>query len=150
MGTDPADREFGYRTELRKGGWLGIADDDLIVAREDDPAVRVALDDIEEVTRQQFDWFTIVLGLAIVGFGIYQFGPHPLGSLAFVAFGVVTLLWAYRTREEMYVRVVNRPEPLVVYPTDANEFYDAVGEALHGDATSAAGPRPDPGTGDTY
>lgn len=143
MGTDLADVEFGYRTELRKGGWLGIADDALFVVRDDDPPVRVALDDIEEVTRQQFDWFLIVLGLAIVGFGVYQASPHPLGAIAFIAFGVVTLLWAYRDREEIYVRVENRPEPLDVYPADADGFYGAMDEALHGEASSAE-------PGDTY
>ena len=80
----------------------------------------------------QLDWFTVVLGLGIVGFGLFQLRAHPLGALAFVAFGVVTLYWAYRNREEIYVRVRNRPRPLAVYPADPDGFYEAMDEALHG------------------
>lgn len=113
-GTSPDDDRFEFTTDLRRGGWVGVTSSALVVAT--DEQYRVAADDIEEVTFEDVDWFVAILGLVVVGYGLYSVQFDALFGLAFAVVGVVSLALTYRKRDRVRIRVVGRAKPLVVYP----------------------------------
>ncbi len=123
---DAAVRE---RLRLRRGGTVAVTDDELLVG-VDDEVTRVALDEVAEVTYEEFDWFLGVLSVALVVWGLLSTRRSvPLG-LAFAAFGAGSLYWTYRKRGKAKIRVVNRPKPLTVFPADSAAFTDAMEVAI--------------------
>jgi hypothetical protein len=138
MATDPSvpDERIEYRCDLRTGGWVGLTDDHLLVVDPDDDDVRVALDEVAQVTLQDFDWFVGVLSVALVGFGLFMTRQNALGGLAFAAFGAASLYWSYRKRQEVHVHVADRPKPITLYPAAADEFYETLGREI--ETTEAA------------
>lgn len=117
------------RLGLRRGGTVAVTDDELLIAA-DDEVTRVALDDVAEVTYEEFDWFLGVLSVALVAWGLFSTQRSlPIG-LAFAAFGAGSLYWTYRKRGKAKIRVVDRPKPLTVFPADSTAFMDALEVAM--------------------
>lgn len=117
------------RLSLRRGGTVAVTDDEFVVAAGGD-VTRVALDEITEVTVEEFDWFLGLLSAGLVAWGLYSTQRSvPLG-LAFAAFGAVSLYWTYRKRGKARVKVVDRPKPLTMYPEDGESFLAAMEVAL--------------------
>lgn len=119
------------RLPLRTGGSVAVTDDRLLVAA-DDEVIRVELDEVAEVTVEDFDWFVGVLSAVLVGWGLYSTPRSlPLG-LAFAAFGAVSLYWTYRKRGKARIKVVDRPKPISVFPEDTGTFMDALEPVMAG------------------
>lgn len=113
------------RLPLRTGGSVAVTDERLLV-NADEELTTVALDDVAEVTVEEFDWFLGVLSALLVGYGLYSIPRSlPLG-LGFAGFGAASLYWTYRKRGKARIKVVGRPKPISVFPADTGAFYDAL------------------------
>lgn len=127
----PATR---FETGTRFGGWVGLTDEALLLAR-DDECVRVALDDVAQVTVEEYDYFLAVLSAILVGFGLWYARQHPT-ALLFSLAGLASGYRVYRHRGEVTVHVRDRPRPIRFHPRDLDGFLTAVessGEAeFHG------------------
>jgi hypothetical protein len=126
--TPPDGERFEFTTDLRRGGWVGITSSSLVVAT--DEQYRVAADDIQEVTFEDVDWFVGILGLVIVGYGLYSIQFDALFGLGFAAIGVGSLYLTYRKRNRVRIRVVGRPKPLTVYPESMEPLRQALEPVL--------------------
>lgn len=113
------------RLRLRTGGTVAVTDERLLVAAGEE-VTPVALDDVAEVTVEEFDWFLGVLSALLVGYGLYSVPRSlPLG-LGFAAFGAASLYWTYRKRGKARIKVAGRPKPISVFPADTGAFHDAL------------------------
>lgn len=124
----PDGERFEFTTDLRRGGWVGVTSSSLVVA--DGEQYRVAADDIQEVTFEDVDWFVGILGLVVVGYGVYSLQFDVLFGLAFAAVGLGSLYLTYRKRNRVRIRVVGRPKPLTVYPEAMEPFRQALDPIL--------------------
>ncbi|WP_135854051.1 hypothetical protein [Halorussus salinus] len=126
----PDGESVRERLSLRTGGSVALSDDYLLVvtdADSDDPDLtRVALDDVAEVTVEEFDTFLAVLSVLLVGYGLYSVRGSALLGLAFAAFGAVSLYWTYRKRGKVRIRVEGRAKPISVFPADTDAFAEAL------------------------
>lgn len=141
-GDGPADTprtpaEPSWRTDLRFGGWVGLTDDALLVA-QDDRRVRVAYDDVAQVTVQDVDYFQVMLSLVLVGFGGW-FALQDPRALVFSAVGVAAGYWTYRHRHEVSVYVRNRSKPVVFHPADVTELQERLRPAIAPEEEKAIG-----------
>jgi len=117
------------RLALRRGGTVAVTEDDLVI-EADGEVTSVALDEVAEVTFEEFDWFLGVLSVALAVWGLYSTQRSVALGLAFAAFGVGSLYWTYRKRGKAKIRVVDRPKPLTVFPADSTAFMDALEVAI--------------------
>lgn len=113
------------RLPLRTGGSVAVTDDRLLVDA-DDELTRIELDEVAEVTVEDFDWFLGVLSVLLVGWGLYSTGRSVALGLAFAAFGAASLYWTYRKRGKARIKVVGRSKPVSVFPADTGTFMDAL------------------------
>lgn len=126
--TPPDGERFEFTTDLRHGGWAGVTESSLVV--ETDARYRVDADDIQEVTFEDIDWFVGLLGLVVVGYGLYSTQFDVLFGLAFAVVGVVSLYLTYRKRNRVRIRVAGRPKPLTIYPPSTESFQRALEPVL--------------------
>lgn len=110
---------------LRPGGTVGLTDEHVLVAR-DDETLRIGADRIVEVTLDRIDWFLVTMGVVIVGFGVLSIGRSVPGGLAFVGAGLASLYLTYRRRDALRIDVTDRRKPVTVYPEDPEAVYDAL------------------------
>lgn len=110
---------------LRGGGHLGLGEDAVYVAR-DDETLRVDAGDIVEVQQNDVDWFHAILSVVLVGFGLWATTRNVLGGLAFSAAGVASLYVTYRKRGTLTFQVQGRAKPLKLYPERSEEAYEAL------------------------
>jgi hypothetical protein len=126
----PDGEGLRYVDELRRRGAVGLTDERMLLAGEDEEPTSVELTAIESVEFEDLDYFEGVLGVALVGFGVASASRSvPLAAL-FVALGVASLYLTYRKRSQIRVNVHSRPKPLKLYPADGQELYDAFERAL--------------------
>lgn len=124
----PEGEALRYAGNLRTGGSVGFTDERLLVIEEE--AHSVELGSVDEVRFQDLDYFDAVLGVVLVGFGLYSLQRSiPLGLL-FAGAGIGSMYLTYRKREKASVIVHNRAKPLVLYPEDGQGFYSAFERAL--------------------
>ena len=128
-----ADERVTERLSLRTGGTLVLTDDRLLVDASGE-VTTVELDDVAEVTVEDYDWFLLVLSVSLVGYGLYSTTRDLAIGLAFAGFGAASLLWTYRKRGKVRVKVEGRAKPLSVFPEDTEGFTDAMEVALRDDA----------------
>ncbi|WP_058365859.1 hypothetical protein [Haloparvum sedimenti] len=132
---DPGDAQTRYRGRERGGGALAVTDERLLIGDaeggdgEEGP-VAVSLARVEEVTHQRVDWYLVLLGLAIVAFGLVSVPRNPAAGALFALAGLGSLLVTWRRRDRVRVRVRGRPKPLTLYPAEPGRFLSAVGAAL--------------------
>lgn len=112
----------------RDGGHVGVTDERLFV--EQDELTAVPITDVESISVQSLDWFVAVLSVALVGFGVYSIPRNTFVALAFTGVGVASVLRTYRRRNEVLVRIRNRPKPLRFYPLDVDTFQTAAAATL--------------------
>ncbi|WP_157722475.1 hypothetical protein [Halolamina sp.] len=115
-------------------GWASFDKEALFVER-DGERVRVAFDNVTELSYRDTDYFLVVLSVVLVGFGLW-FVPESPFSLLFSVAGLASLYRLYRHRGEVVVRVTDRPKPLTFHPTDGGAFYDALGAEMDGELLS--------------
>lgn len=134
-GTSPDGEQFDFRADLRRGGWVGVTSSALVVSTDEEYRIDAAA--IQEVTVEDFDYFVGILGLVLVGYGLYSVQTDALFGLGFAAIGVGSLYLTYRKRHRVRIRVVGRPKPLSVYPTSTTALTDALEPllAVDGDVT---------------
>ena len=128
------DERVTDRLSLRTGGTLVLTDDRLLVDA-DDEVTAVELDDVAEVTVEDYDWFLLVLSVSLVGYGLYSTRRDFAIGVAFAGFGAASLFWTYRKRGKVRVKVEGRAKPLSVFPEDTDGFKSAMETALSDDAT---------------
>ncbi|QHS15794.1 hypothetical protein GWK26_00780 [haloarchaeon 3A1-DGR] len=92
----------------------------------------VPLTVVEELTYRSVDWFTLLLGVGIVAFGLVSIPRHRLGAAAFVLAGAGSLAVTWRRRGRVRIHTHGRPKPVTVYPADPEEFLAAVDASLAG------------------
>ncbi|UPV76336.1 hypothetical protein M0R89_19430 (plasmid) [Halorussus limi] len=118
------------RLALRTGGSVVLSDDFLLVVTGEgsgDPDLtRVALDDVAEVTVEEFDYFLAVLSVLLVGYGLYSVPRSAALGLAFAAFGAASLYWTYRKRGKARIKVEGRAKPISLFPADTDAFTSAL------------------------
>ena len=143
---DGGDAPTRYRGRDRRGGALGVTDERLLVgaAEEGGDHLAVSLARVEEVTHRRVDWFLVLLGLAVVAFGLVSVPRNPVAGGAFALVGCVSLLVTWRRRDRVRVRVRGRPKPLTLYPAEPARVLSAVAAAL--DAARAGPAAPESGT----
>lgn len=124
------------RLALRTGGSVTVTDDRLLVAAGDE-LTRVELDEVAEVTVEEFDYFLGVLSVALVGYGIYSASRSPALGLAFAAFGAASCYWTYRKRGKARIKVAGRSRPISVFPADTGTFVDALEPVLVADEATS-------------
>lgn len=125
----PEGEALRYHAPLRAGGRVGLTDERLLV--DDDGEVdSIPLLTIEEVTVESFDWFLGVLSALLVGFGLYSLPRSAVGGFAFALFGLASLYRTYGKRNEVSVRVRNRPKPVRFYSAEREDFQRAIAGAL--------------------
>ena len=117
-----------YQVPLRDGGKVGLTDERLLI--DDGEPRSVDFENLEEITVQQLDWFLVVLGVLIVGFGLYSIDRSVLLGLAFVLAGLVSLYRTYSKRGEALIQVHGRGKPLRLFPEDLDGFQSATQQAL--------------------
>jgi len=120
------------RLSLRTGGSVTVTDDRLLVAA-DGELTGVELDEVTEVTVEEFDYFLGVLSVALVGYGVYSLSRNAALGLAFATFGAASCYWTYRKRGKARIKVAGRSRPISVFPADTESFVDVLVAA--GDAT---------------
>lgn len=125
----PDDEVLRYGAPLRTGGRLGLTDDRLILA-EDDEADSIPLDAVSEVTVEPFDWFLAVLSVALVGFGVASLPRSAALGAVFALLGLASLYRTYRRRGEVTVHVRDRAKPRRLYPADVEGFRAALSPLL--------------------
>lgn len=110
-----------FRTQLRTGGWVGVAGDTVFV---DDGGERVRIDtaDVLEASYEDYDSFLAIVSLVLVGFGLWFVVESPL-SVLFSLAGVGSLYLVYRRRDRVELRVRGRAKPLTLYPEEAAELH---------------------------
>lgn len=128
--TSPDGERFEFTTDLRRGGWVGVTSSTLVVSTDEE--YRVDADAIQEVTFEDVDWFVGILGLVIVGYGLYSVQFDALFGLAFAAVGLGSLYLTYRRRNRVRIRVAGRPKPLTVYLDSTEPFRQALEPVLAG------------------
>jgi hypothetical protein len=126
-----SDERVRERLTLRTGGSVAVTDDRLLV-NADDELTRIELDEVTEVTVEDFDWFLGVLSVLLVGYGLYSIPRSALLGLVFAAFGAASLYWTYRKRGKARIKVVGRSKPISVFPADTDAFYDALEPVMAG------------------
>jgi hypothetical protein len=126
----PEGEALRYTGSLRAGGSVGLTDERLLVAPEDEAVTSVELGAVDTVEFRDLDWFNAVLGLALAGFGFFSVRRNPLLGAGFLVAGAVSLFLTYRKRTRVTVRLHNRAKPLTVHPADGSGFYDAFGDIL--------------------
>jgi hypothetical protein len=119
------------RLPLRTGGSVAVTDDCLLVSA-DEELTRVELDEVAEITVQDFDWFLAILSGLLVGYGLYSVPQSAAIGFAFAGFGAASLYWTYRKRGKARIKVVGRSKPISVFPADTGAFTDAMEPALAG------------------
>lgn len=139
----PANESARYHGRDRRGGdTLAVTDgrlriggagdtvgaEDLGTAEGDTVAVSLAR--IEELTHQRVDWYLVLLGLAVVAFGLFSVPRNVVAGVAFALAGVVSLLVTWRRRDRVRVHVRGRPKPLTLHPAEPERFLSAVAAAL--------------------
>ncbi|WP_158059134.1 hypothetical protein [Halorussus halophilus] len=117
------------RLSLRTGGTLVLTDERLLVDA-DDEVTAVEIADVAEVTVEDYDWFLLVLSVSLVGYGLYSTQRDVAIGLAFAGFGAASLLWTYRKRGKVRVKVEGRAKPLSMLPEDTDAFSAAMEAAL--------------------
>lgn len=122
------DFDVRFRANLRFGGWVGLTDDALLLVR-DDERIRVAFDDVAQVTVETYDYFLAALSAVLVGFGLWHARRDPR-ALLFSLAGVASGYLVYRRRGKVTVHVRNRPKPLVLYPESVSELQSRLGPAI--------------------
>lgn len=123
-GSAPDGEQFDYRADLRHGGWAGVTSSSLVVSTDEE--YHIDAEAIEEVTVEDFDYFVGLLGVVLVGYGVYSLQANALFGLAFTGVGLGSLYLTYRKRDRVRIRVVGRPKPLTVYPTSTGAFTAAL------------------------
>lgn len=128
------DGDGGDEDETGQGGTLAVTDERLILPGPDGPdsegRVSVPLENVAELTHRSVDWFLVILGLAIVGFGVASVTRNLLGGLAFLVVGLASLVVTWRRRGRVRVHTHTRAKPITVYPAEPDAFLDAVDDAL--------------------
>jgi hypothetical protein len=119
------------RLPLRTGGAVAVTDDSLLVSA-DEELTRVELDEVAEITVQDFDWFLAILSGLLVGYGLYSVPQSATIGFAFAGFGAASLYWTYRKRGKARIKVAGRSKPISVFPADTGAFTDAMEPALAG------------------
>lgn len=126
----PDGEALRYVDDLRTGGAVGFTDERLLVAPEDEEATSVALESVESVEFQDYDWFDAFLGLVLLAFGLASTTRSvPVGVLL-VVLALGSLYLTYRKRWKASVSVHNRAKPLTLYPEDGQGFREAFERAL--------------------
>ena len=134
----PEGETVRERLSLRTGGSVALSEDYLLVVTDADSGdpnlTRVALDDVAEVTVEEFDTFLAVLSILLVGYGLYSVLQGALLAVAFAGFGAVSLYWTYRKRGKARIRVADRPKPISVFPEDTASFVAALEPVMAGES----------------
>jgi hypothetical protein len=126
----PEGEALRYSGTLRRGGSLGLTDERLLVVRDDEDPMSVAISDVEAVDFADLDWTLAVMSALLVGFGVLSLGRSVPAGVGFAIAGVASMYLTYRKRDRTIVRTHSRSKPLSLYPANASEFYDAFGRAL--------------------
>jgi hypothetical protein len=126
----PEGEGLRYVDDLRPGGAVGFTDERLLVARDDQEPTSVALDSVESVEFQDYEWFEAFLGVVLLAFGLASASRSVLLATLFVVLALASLLLTYRKRGKATVSVHSRAKPLTLYPGDGQGFYDAFERAL--------------------
>lgn len=111
---------------LRDGGTLSVTTDAIVVDRGTADPIRIAVDNLVEVSLSSFDYFLGLLSVAIVGFGVLSLERNVLLGLAFVVVGLASAYRTYSRRGALTFRVTGRAKPLVVYPEYPQAVYDSL------------------------
>ncbi|WP_280536327.1 hypothetical protein [Halopenitus sp. POP-27] len=137
------DDRVRYRGDDRFGGTLCVTDRRIVIGDVDGVGDDGASDDrrtvdghaiplqaIEEVTYRSTDWFTLLLGVGIVAFGLASISRSRLGAAAFVVVGLGSLVVTWRRRGRVRIHTHGRPKPVTVHPVDPDAFLAAVDASL--------------------
>lgn len=139
----PDGESVRERLSLRTGGSVVLSDDFLLVVTDADSGdpnlTRVALDDVAEVTVEEFDTFLAVLSILLVGYGLYSVPNGALLGTAFAGFGAASLYWTYRKRGKTRIKVEGRAKPISLFPADTDAFTSALRPLLEAEAGDEGG-----------
>ncbi|WP_135830050.1 hypothetical protein [Halorussus halobius] len=124
------------RLALRTGGSVTVTDDRLLVAADGD-LTRIALEEVAEVTVEEFDHWLGVLSVALVGYGLYSVSRNVALGLAFVAVGAGGCYWTYRKRGKARIEVAGRSRPISVFPTETDALVAALDPAMAADGDAS-------------
>jgi len=134
----PEGETVRERLSLRTGGSVALSEDYLLVVTDADSGdpnlTRVALDDVAEVTVEEFDYFLAILSVLLVGYGLYSVLQGALLAVAFAGFGAVSLYWTYRKRGKARIKVEGRAKPISLFPADTDAFIQTLRPLLDVDS----------------
>ncbi|MFB6255097.1 MAG: hypothetical protein ABEI06_10865 [Halobacteriaceae archaeon] len=119
-----------YEMELRRKEIIDIGPEDVVIRSKNDQPIRIEYDNITEISHKRMDWFLMVLSAVVVVFGILSLRRTILGGIAFLAFGLISIYWTYRKRQEIKIFVTDRGKPITIYPDDGVKCYRILGEAM--------------------
>lgn len=111
---------------LRRGGTLTVSEDRLLVDRPDGQSLAIDPEDVVEVSLQGYDYFLVVMSLALAGFGLLSLSREFLLAFGFVAAGIGSLVLTYRKRYALRIRVAGRTDPVRIFPADPEACLDAL------------------------
>lgn len=117
-----------FQTELREGGQLGITDERILVAADENHAV--SLSQVREITTEHIDWFMVVLSVALGAVAYYTGRQRPLLGVAFFAVALGNLYWTYRKRGAMKIHVHGRAKPIEIHVDRTEVVTAALDRAL--------------------
>lgn len=120
------------RMELRGGGWIGYSEDAVFVVEGDD-RVKIPNDAIEEIAIRTLEFDVAVMSLLLLAVGGWVvLNRNPYVGVGFAAVGLYSLYRTYNQRNELVIRVENKPKPVAVYPEHPSECHGTLVEQVRG------------------
>jgi hypothetical protein len=113
------------RMGLRTGGWIGYSDDAVFIDRGDDERIKIAHDNVTQISLNTFEWDLGIMSLLLIGVGTYvAVTRNPAVGIAFGAIGAWSAYRTYGKRYELRIRVDGEAKPVSLYPHQPGDCLD--------------------------
>lgn len=118
----PEGEALRYQDDIRTGGEIGMTDERILIL-EDEP-VSIPFENVKSVNVRVYDWFMLIMSVALVVIGLVAMFENPVG-LIFIIAGVISLIITYRKRGQITINMHIHAKPYQTYPDDITAFQES-------------------------